>query len=159
MNMRIASIVTLTILGLVGCASNQKMTAVQTSDEPSLIISMKRTACYGTCPVYELRIYSDHMATLTAEEHLELEGDYSAKISDETYQGIVDAFNASDFFDFEDEYTSNMSDLPTTFIYYSDLRRSKKIRDYYGSPEELRQLEDRVEALITDLDWQPLPEK
>ena len=157
--MRIASIVTLTILGLVGCASNQKMTAVQTSDEPSLIISMKRTACYGTCPVYELSIYSNHTATLTAEEHLDIQGNYSAKISDETYQALVDAFNGSDFFDFEDEYTSNMSDLPTTFIYYSDLRRSKKIRDYYGSPEELRQLEDRVETLITDLDWQPLPEK
>ena len=74
----------------------------------------------------------------------------------ERYQQLVDAFNESDFFDFHSEYTASMSDLPTTYVYYTDLRNSKEIKDYYGSPQALKDLEERVEALVNDLDWKPV---
>ena len=153
-----ALIVTLCFSAALGCATNKKVASIANGDTPALVISMKKTSCYGTCPVYELSVFSDHTAVLEGERHLDFIGKFKAKVPDALYRELVDTFENSSFFDFDNEYTAAYSDLPTTYLFYSNLRRSKKIRDYYGSPEALKQLESRVAELIEELDWEEISE-
>jgi len=39
------------------------------------------------------------------------------------------------------EYTSNITDLPSTIVTFSINGQEKKIVDYYGAPDKLKELE------------------
>ena len=154
--------VTLSVLLLgIGCKSSKNMTTLENEDEsnPEMVISMKKTPCYGTCPVYEIKIFTNHKASLIAERNLPHIGEYTAIVPTEKYNELVDAFSNSSFFEFEDSYVAGITDLPTTFIYFSNQRRSKKIKDYYGSPQELKDLETMVAKLLDELQWKEETEK
>lgn len=113
------------------------------------VFILKKTACYGTCPVYELKIYNNRIATLHAEEFLDIQGAYFTKIDKEIYNALIEDFSKSAFFDFKNEYIHNISDLPTTYITF----REKTIKDYYGSPEQLKELERTLASLVDELKW------
>ena len=68
-------------------------------------------------------------------------------------QRIKSTFEGADFFKFADVYSANMTDLPTTFIYYHNGVENLKVTDYYGAPDTLKALEKDVEAFITTIDW------
>ncbi|MGI9544554.1 MAG: DUF6438 domain-containing protein [Cyclobacteriaceae bacterium] len=118
----------------------------------NLIISMERTECPDACPVYTLEVYNNGIVLLTGKEHIEKIGTYISQIPKSDITNMVNIFNEYGFFDFKEKYYSNVSDLPTTHIYFSDQGREKKIMDYDGAPEELKYLESRVSQLLS-LSW------
>lgn len=125
----------------------------QTS-QPYLAVSLTKTACYGQCPVYNFKLYSDCTATYNGTAFTDKIGDWKSKLTKKQFNSIIAEFKRSDFFEFKDRYYSEISDLPTTYLYYSDSNRDKKIMDYYGAPQELKDLEAMVEGLIDKLEWQ-----
>ena len=42
------------------------------------------------------------------------------------------------------EYTEKITDLPTTYIQIKE----KKIKDYYGAPKKLKDLEKLIEEIV-----------
>jgi len=143
----------LLIIGLVACKSSQQVTSDQ------VIIEMKKTPCLGTCPEYELTIFQDKRVVVEAKQHTPLgKGKYSSKLSDEQYDQLVQEFVSADFFEFEEEYTSSITDLPTTYLTFRHNGKEKKVMDYHGAPESLKNLEKQVHALIEELEWQSVEE-
>ncbi|MFW6328106.1 MAG: DUF6438 domain-containing protein [Bacteroidota bacterium] len=119
-----------------------------------VVISMKKTSCMGNCPVYEISIHENRSVKLHAKENIGMEGQYRSKLSKQRYNNLVSAFESGKFFSFENTYTSRIfKDLPTTYIYFSHEGENKKIKDYYGAPKELKELEKRVARLIDELEW------
>ena len=57
------------------------------------------------------------------------------------------AFEEAGFWDLNDEYTSQVTDLPTTWTTLVLGEKTKTIKDYYGAPEELKSLEALIEAI------------
>lgn len=80
-------------------------------------------------------------------------GNYESSLHQEDLQKIVQRFRDSNFFKFKNQYTGNVSDLPTTYIYFKDQSNEKTIQDYYNAPEQLKELEQVVENLIPTLPW------
>ncbi len=119
----------------------------------SLLISLEKTRCFGTCPVFTLEIYDDGAAILRGEENIHKIGEFRATLSKKQVKELVKAFRAKDFFGFEDSYTSSASDLPTTYLSFTDKEITKKITDYDQAPESLKELEAKVEAYIGILTW------
>lgn len=117
------------------------------------IVMMQKTPCYGPCPVYILKIYPSGWATLDATQHLKLEGTYTQKLSDKYLKRLEADFEQAKFFELQDTYTTNLSDLPTTYLTYRQGGRSKTVMDYYGAPERLKQLEAHLEALVMAQGW------
>lgn len=121
--------------------------------EPYVVISLQKTQCYGNCPAFKFEVYSDLSAKYSGIAHVEQLGDWSTTLTNEQHQHIMKEFEESDFFEFADRYYQEISDRPTTYVTYSDGDRVKKVMDYYGAPEKLKQLEAKVEKLITELEW------
>ncbi|UII27824.1 DUF6438 domain-containing protein [Fulvivirga maritima] len=143
----------LLLITIISCKTTQKTEA---QEDP--IIKMEKTPCFGTCPEYSLEIFADNTAKLHAVQHLPLKGDYKAKISDSQLSALISAFEEGKFFEYEKEYTANISDMPTTYLTFNHKGKVKKVKDYHGAPESLKKLEKQVAALVDTLEWEEVEE-
>ena len=114
---------------------------------------MEKTSCMGTCPAYKFEIFLDNSARYTGKANVDLIGDYTATLTDAQLDNIKNSFAEADYFSFANVYSAQLTDLPTTFIYHHNGEQSLKITDYWGAPQELKDLEQKVENFITSIDW------
>jgi hypothetical protein len=122
-------------------------------------IDMQKTGCFGTCPAYSVTVKSNGWVYLNAERYLSRTGKFKKKMTKEETVTLFTAFSESKFFEFSDDYDGKMTDFPTTYVTYKIGKRSKKIRDYYGSPDELKDLENRVHLIVVQEEgWIPVKE-
>jgi hypothetical protein len=130
------------ILVLIQCKTSQ------VQEEGRLILEMKRTACLGTCPDYEIKVYSNGTVIYQGNRHVPHVGEQEIKLSDKDLQKIQREMKSIDFFSLEDKYYEDVTDLPTTYltIYKEDL--AKTIMDYYGAPTVLREFEENIQEII-----------
>ena len=108
-----------------------------------LIISLQRTACFGTCPIYKIEIFSDSSGIYTGTRFVENIGVTKFSLSKTQINLILTQAEAIGFANMKEEYSDPISDLPTTFIQIKD----KKIRDYTGAPKTLKNLENLIDQL------------
>jgi hypothetical protein len=127
--------------------------ARQPSQSANTVISMQKTACYGACPVYSVEIFDDMKITYLGGENVPVEGEQTGEISRQQLDELIEAFTDSNFFDYESDYMGHVTDLPTTYIQFTYEGRSKKVRDYYGAPQSLKDLENKVEELVRNIFW------
>lgn len=117
-------------------------------------IEFKKDPCFGFCPVYTFKVYGSGNATFHGDRNVTKEGDWTRTLSPEETNALFSAFEKSDFSGFQDEYTAQVTDLPTTWITFVHAGINKTIKDYYGAPEALKELEKLVEAIAeTDEGW------
>lgn len=122
--------------------------------EESTSIELKKDPCFGVCPVYSFKLDGKGNATFTGSRNVQKMGDWSRKLSPESTNEIFSAFEQSNFAQFQDEYTAQVTDLPTTWVTFRNGAINKTIKDYYGSPEALKKLETMVEKVAEeDTDW------
>ena len=113
------------------------------TSEIELIICLQRTACFGTCPIYKIEIYTDGSGTYTGTRFVENIGVIEFSLSETQINLILTQAEAIGFKNMKEEYSEPISDLPTTFIQIKD----KKIRDYVGAPSELQELENLIDKI------------
>lgn len=117
------------------------------------VISMKRTVCFGSCPDYELTIYGNGTVIYEGHNFVAITGKRSAIVPSEDVRELVSDFYDINYFSLRDEYTAQVTDLPTTTTSIRIDGRFKQIIDYYGAPEELRQLEDKIDDIANSEIW------
>lgn len=128
------------------------------SEEKSIpedaVVYMERTQCYGTCPIYTYYVLEDGTAKYIGKEHVEKTGTYYTTLSPDEMEDLINLFYKYDFFKYENRYVDLISDLPTTYIYFSHNGEEKKITDYHGAPESLKKLEKEVDNFMESLEWE-----
>ena len=138
------------VLGLIpfvfSCGNSKEIP----KSESEIIFSYRQTSCFGKCPVYNIEIYSDGLVKYEGKHHVSKKGNYIKHLSDEKIEEMIDLFLASKFFDFEDEYTSPITDLPTKYLGFTYDGKSKTIKDYHGSPAELKALHKVMQAIVEE---------
>ena len=120
----------------------------RTITDEDLLIELKRTPCYGSCPVYTAKINKNGKGLFEGVENVEKIGRFSFSLSQDELMEFENAFLQVDFYQLRNIYMEQVSDLPTTYITYNKDGRRKKIMDYYGAPTTLRTLENRIETLV-----------
>jgi len=116
-------------------------------------IEMSKTGCYGRCPIYDIKIDGKGNVFFSGKRFVNKEGERKKQLSAEATNNLFKAFIDSNFWNFEDEYTENVSDLPTTYLSLSNGGKSKKVTDYYGAPDALKRLEKLVENVANSDGW------
>lgn len=123
------------------------------------VISLTKTECFGECPAYTFDIYSDLSVSFEGRAFTAMEGVWESHVTHDQLKDLKAAFEEARFFTLKDRYYADYSDLPTTYLYYSNGTKEKKVMDYYGAPEKLKRLEEQVEDLIAKLDWEKKSDK
>ena len=107
----------------------------------------------GPCPSWIFILYPDGKVTYHGREHVDRTGNYSGKISTDRLNEFKSMLDKASFFDFKEVYYENVTDLPTTYLFYKNGENSLKIMDYYGAPKTLKSLEFKIEEFIETIDW------
>jgi len=137
--------------GVYSCKIKRKTENSKTQKE--LVISMRKTACYGSCPVYTLKLFSNKEIYFIGESYTEKIGKYYNSLTENEYNLLIQAFLAADFFNFKNEYTGNITDMPTTYITFNYNGQTKTIKDYYSAPAKLKQLEKLFDSFREKENW------
>ena len=129
-------------LQLISCTGSSKFS------EDQVIIEMEKTPCYGFCPVYTLKIDQAGNGIFNGVENTDRVGLYTFRLKKEEIADLEAAFLDAGFFELKNRYYQHVTDLPTIYLRFRFEGREKRIMDYYGAPQVLKDLEKRIETLV-----------
>ena len=155
MKQLVLSIVFLALVGvpISGCTSAQS----NASNNQDVVITLERTACFGTCPVYSLTIRGDGTVVYDGKEFVEVKGTTETTISQDQVDQLISEFEKVDYFSLNDNYTERtITDAPTVITSIRLNGKIKTIKHYHGdlsAPEKLAELEDRIDEIVNSDQW------
>ena len=130
------------LLALISCVIISCISIKNTSkNEP--IISLERTACFGKCTIYKIEIFNDGRGIYKGKKFVTKTGEHSFKITKKELNLILKRAEKINFWNMKNEYTSLISDLPTTYIKI----KNKKIIDYSDAPKSLKNIENLIDSI------------
>ena len=62
----------------------------QKADESLLVASLERTTCYGDCPYYEVKVYSNGVAIYNGRKNVEYLGLHEGVLSQKQIRQLLD---------------------------------------------------------------------
>ena len=161
MKTTISSIWVILILIITSCNTTKKATTNKSETNSAKevtsklpVISFEQTACFGTCPVHKMEVFADGSATYTANRNVKVKGKFSIQLSKDDMQSIFTKANELHFFDLNEEYTANMTDLPTSIIYINDGKNEQKVVAYAEYPENLKEFIQYLFKYTQNIEWE-----
>lgn len=123
----------------------------------NIFISLSRSGCYGTCPVYSVSIGAHGGIEFFGQSYVAEKGAHSIPISPDSVRALAREFIDADFYSMQDEYLAHVTDLPTTGISIAIDGRQKKITGYQGvwagMPALVKDLEEEIDWLAESRRW------
>ena len=135
------SLSVLFIFLIISCNTVSKSTKDELNQ---LTISLEKTACFGTCPVFKIKIFKNGKGIFEGKKFVKKTGLINFKLSQKEIQKILVKAENIKFSEMLDEYSEKITDLPTTYIQIKE----KKIKDYFGAPKKLKDLETLIEEIV-----------
>lgn len=126
-------------------------------DWSTLVITLERTGCYGTCPSYKVEIRGDGTFLYTGKSFVAVSGERRGQISQSSVLQLVETFRSADYFSLEDKYIAGVTDNPTyiTSIAFDTLHKSvvDYVGEYEGMPDAVRELEETIDQIVGSEKW------
>ncbi|MFL6282250.1 MAG: DUF6438 domain-containing protein [Pyrinomonadaceae bacterium] len=130
------------------------------------VITLERTECFGTCPVYKVSVSADGTVTFDGKKNVEKKGVATGKINEAEVGRLVAGFEAVNYFSLRDAYTPRSgncpevaTDLPSANTSITTGGKSKAVQHYHGcrgSKEELEgltELENKIDEAADTRQW------
>ena len=120
------------------------------------VAGYQKTACFGKCPVYQVKFYSDGTVSWNGKMNVERMGMYNARVDESVLKGIKEKAFEVGFFDFQHEYplTDKVVDLPSTITYIRVGDMEKIVRNTNDAPAGLEAFEKYLEEVIEKCRWE-----
>ena len=123
-------------------------------DLSEVVITMRRTACFGHCPIYSVAIYGNGRVEFTGHGFVAQKGVHTDSIPHEEVIRLVEVFHMKDFFSMKDRYENKfLTDLPATITTFESGTMSKSVYNYYGAPADLRAIEAMIDKIARTYRW------
>ena len=138
------------------------------AQEREPVITLRRTACFGTCPVYSLEIFENGFIRYLGIDFVRSEGEHRTVIRHEAVENLIALFLHADYFALRNDYetcrapdgtTQFITDLPTTYTSLRIGTKKKSVRNYAFAPERLTHLEHEIDKVANTHRWvgDPMP--
>ena len=132
------------------------------SQVPYVMASIRRTPCYGQCPVFEAKFMTDGSATYHGKMFVDKIGHYAAQVDEALLESIRTKSFEVNFFDFYNKYPVEdvqIADLPTTVTYLRIGDQEKTVIHKFQAPDELKAYENFLVDLIDNIKWKKIEVK
>jgi acetamidase/formamidase len=128
-------------------------------------ITLERTACFGTCPIYTLTIKSDGSVTFNGKRFTKTTGAANGKITQADFRALVSEFEKINYFSLPDAYAPGtkecprmVTDMPSANTSIRLSGRAKSVAHYYGCGTEgalpkLTALETKIDEVAGAQKW------
>ena len=130
-----------------GCnKSNSQSTSAKTENGP--VIEFRRTACFGTCPIYQATVARNGKVTFTGVRFIDKIGSFEAQIPETEVQQMLTEIDKVNFFDRDTLYVTGATDLPSMILRVRNHGKYHTIRTEGEGPEEVEKLMQRIDRVI-----------
>lgn len=142
------------------CSQGEQGVIAGPSGEP--VISLSESACYGTCPVYDMTLKPDGAYTLNGVKYVRTVGLSEGKLPQEAWSEAETVLRDAGFWKMRPKQTADtlpncMQEAPTTLVTWRTLEGKEKTLTYYAgctAPETRQMVADLRAALrFDDLVW------
>ncbi len=120
-------------------------------------LTLERTRCYGFCPDYTVTINGEGAVTYEGRAFVGITGRQTAQADLVETALLFTQADAMGFFALRDEYSANVSDLPSYRVTYVRTGQRKSVTDYGGAmagmPAEVRALQDEIDRVARTAQW------
>jgi hypothetical protein len=93
-------------------------------------IAIERTACYGKCPIYWLRMRADGGVEMYGRAHVSRLGHHHGKLHPQLFQELAAIALELGYFGLRDDYSCEVTDSPTVYTSVTRGHEKKLIRHY-----------------------------
>ena len=128
-------------------------------------ITLERTACFGTCPMYTLTIKGDGSVTFDGKRFTKTIGTANGKITPADFRSLVREFEKINYFSLPDSYTpgtrecpQRVTDMPSANTSIHVNGRTKIVAHYHGcgtagALAKLTALENKIDEVVGTEKW------
>lgn len=102
---------------------------------------------------YALKIVGDGTVEFDGDEYVCVSGRHRGRIREEDFRTLLDAFRAANYFSLDDEYGGFQTDSYATSSSIKIGDQKKEIQYYYGAPQSLTELEDKIDLVSHSRKW------
>jgi len=123
-------------------------------EKKRVFIELKKNPCFGGCPIYALKIYTDGFAEFEGKRFTNKLGKFTKQLPKSTVEELVKEFNAVGFMEMDNLYPGKVPDLPkTNIIYYPNVNTKKEVTGDDYRPENLLALDKKLVDIAMTEDW------
>ncbi len=138
----------------VDVAKQMKMYGIVEKEyNDSIVISIERTACLGSCPTYKLQVNSSGEAYFNGMNFVDRIGEYRAMVSPDELQAIFKRCDELEYFKLDNVYWAPMTDVPSTYTSIVKGGKRKSVTHQSDGPQNLQDFEKELEEILFGLDW------
>ncbi len=120
------------------------------------VVEMSKGPCFGSCPVYTLTVYETGIVTFKGVRFTDRQGLFTKKIDKSKVQQITNKCIASNLWQFDDVYKSNIADMATVSITYFEGKEQKTISGKRERPMPVLEIEQILEELAFTDNWEQI---
>ncbi len=131
----------------------QEATPVIKENKTETLITMRKGACFGRCPVYIITLNQDGYSTFDGKKFADRKGLFEKTFSKEETNRVLSAFKEANLSQYQDFYESDIPDMPTVTINYMVDSTEKEIKGKSERPEAVFKLQMMMEQLAETDDW------
>jgi hypothetical protein len=121
------------------------------------VLTLERTACFGSCPIYAVSVYDDGTVVYQGERFVDVTGEQTTQIDPALVQQMVQAFVDAGYFDWNESYTEMfVSDMPSVITSVTKDGQTHRIERYDGdssAPLLLPFLENWLDLMVNTAQW------
>jgi hypothetical protein len=122
-------------------------------DNKGQVTAIEKSPCFGKCPVYAMQIFKDGKVLYEGRANTKKLGTFQKTLTKKELTTVVKAFENARFTTFQDTYISELADLPSTLIYYSDGKVNKSVTGKENRPAPVMQLQYMLEKIADSDGW------
>jgi hypothetical protein len=128
-------------------------------------ITLERTACFGTCPIYTLTLTADGKVTFDGKRFTKVTGPASGSITKKAFRGLVSEFKKIGYFSLPDQYwpgtpqcPRRVTDMPSANTSLRLNGKTKVVAHYHGCGDsgklpQLTALENKIDVVAKSEKW------
>ncbi|MDQ5824794.1 MAG: DUF6438 domain-containing protein [Chloroflexota bacterium] len=116
-------------------------------------VSLSRSMCLGACPDYTVFVNGRGEVTFQGRYYTRVTGTATTTIDQDKVAEIVREIHRADFFSLDNDYSAEVTDLPTYTLSVQFGRRSKTVSAYGAGPLKLHILESRIDQILNTQQW------
>jgi hypothetical protein len=149
-------VIAATMLFIVLQQEKIKNTFYEPTDMKNVVITLKRSGCFGICPIYNLTIYGNGTVVYEGTANVNISGIQISNISGNEVRQLLSEFKKIDYF------SLNESEIASRVVYDAPLfttsltlnGKTKTIKHYEtAEPKELTELENKIDEIVNSNQW------
>lgn len=119
----------------------------------SLLFSFERTACYGTCPTFKLRVFNSGFAEFEGIRFVDSVGRFTGWVPEERLTQVKDLAKQIHYFELNESYDNPyITDIPASItIVQFDGRLKRVLNRHEGTPQDLVIFERFLDGIVQEL--------